>query len=169
MVALYGVVIFGSGFVLFYNSLRTIEPGEVEAIVMFGQVVDVLHSKSRFAPVYLSETYPVDPDTMTFDRNGERIEVPEKFEAEIRTASGRTMTEREPTILERIATVLGWSFVVLGVAGLVAATSLLGQRIGYEPSADASWLFPDATLVQAVLILALSLVVIVAGESIRPE
>lgn len=81
------VLVVGSGAV--YSSLRIVEEGDLEALLVLGEMRAVLHPGLNVVPPFVSKTYPIDPRTMTMDRGNDRVDVPAQFEDEVRAARDR--------------------------------------------------------------------------------
>lgn len=84
------LLVFGAGLVLaalaLYDSLHVVEEGTPEAILVFGEMVDVLRPGLNVVPPFVSKTYLVDPGTMTMDTGDDRVAVLPEFEDEVREA-----------------------------------------------------------------------------------
>jgi regulator of protease activity HflC (stomatin/prohibitin superfamily) len=85
--ALVGVAVLVVGLVAAYRSVRIVDEGELEAILVFGEMKGVLRPGLNVVPPFVSKTYPVDPRTMTMDKDGEQVDVPAAFESEVREAA----------------------------------------------------------------------------------
>lgn len=168
------------GLLAAYRSVRIVEEGRVEALLMFGEMQTVLHPGLNFVPPFVSNTYPIDPETMTMDASTGRVDIPPEFEDAIREAAKGTSGEAGATARtaetggappgatstrSRTATVVGWALFVLGAFGLAVPMFMLGHVLEYERWM-VSWLFPEATLSQVVLAAALSLSAMVLGETV---
>ena len=75
------------GGVSVYSSVRIVEEGDLEAVIVFGKMEGVLEPGLNIVPPLVSKTYPIDPGTMTMDRGDTRVEIPAAFEDEVRDAA----------------------------------------------------------------------------------
>lgn len=85
-----GVLILGIATMTVYSSFHVVEEGDVEALLVFGQMKTVLHPGINFVPPFVSRTYPIDPRTMLVDTGHERVDVPDEFEDDVREGPDRT-------------------------------------------------------------------------------
>lgn len=164
--AIVGVVVLVFGLSAVYSSVRIVEEGETEALLVFGETKAVLHPGLNFVPPFVSKTYPIDPRTMTMEGGGRRGDVPAEFETAVRKVVD---SDSDPTpaasTRQRAATTFGRTLFVLGAFGFAIPISMLGHVLGSSRWA-VSWLFPEATLWQAILAAVASLFVMILGESI---
>lgn len=179
-----GVVVLVFGLLAAYSSVRVVEEGGTEALVVFGKTKAVLRPGLNFVPPFVSRTYPIDPQTMTMDKGGEQVDVPAEFENVVREAADFRETDcqengpagsRSDSIgpnstglastRQRVATLLGRTLFVVGAFGFAIPISMFGHILGSSRWA-VSWLFPEATLWEAILATVASLFVMILGESI---
>lgn len=184
--ATVGVVVLVFGLSAVYSSVRIVEEGETEALLVFGQTKAVLYPGLNFVPPFVSKTYPIDPQTMTMERGGRQVDVPAKFETAVREVEDSEGTDTPKTTRhagtdsdsgthldstttaetrQRAATAFGRTLFVLGAFGFAIPISMLGHVLGSSRWA-VSWLFPEATLWQAILAAVASLFVMILGESV---
>lgn len=76
-----------------YRSLRIVEEGALEALLVFGQMEAVLRPGLNIVPPFVSQTYPIDPETMTMRTDVGRTEVPAEYRDEVRDAADDTATD----------------------------------------------------------------------------
>lgn len=85
----YAILITGLLVVVFllgFGSLHQVPADEIQALVIFGEVRAILApGKRHFVPPLLAKTYEIDTESYTIEKDGERIDVPEKFEHTIDT------------------------------------------------------------------------------------
>jgi len=72
------VVLLVPAAVVAYSLAEVVEEGEVEALLVLGEFRTVIGPGLNIVPPFISTTYPVDPDTMTFDTGDDRVPLPEE-------------------------------------------------------------------------------------------
>lgn len=70
-----------------YSSFHIVEEGDVEALLVFGEMRAVLYPGINAIPPFVSQTYPIDRTTMLIDKGHEHVTVPYEFEDNVREAS----------------------------------------------------------------------------------
>lgn len=70
--------------VVAYRAVTVVPEGELRALVVFGEVVGIVEPGLNVVPPFAASTYPVDPERMTIDWDGRRVEVPEEHEDAVR-------------------------------------------------------------------------------------
>jgi regulator of protease activity HflC (stomatin/prohibitin superfamily) len=69
-----------------YDALRRVEEGSVEALLVFGEMDAVLEPGLHFVPPFVSQTHPIDTQSMLIETDSETMQLPEEFKSEVRTA-----------------------------------------------------------------------------------
>lgn len=87
--AVIGVVLLLLTVVTLFSSVQIVEEGQLEALLVFGEMQAVLEPGLDFVPPFVSTTYPIDPQTMTMDAGEETIQVPAEFEQDVREGANR--------------------------------------------------------------------------------
>lgn len=62
-----------------WDSVHAVADGDVEVLVVFGEVRQVLEPGVYFVPPFVSATYPVDLETMQYETSRGRASVPAEF------------------------------------------------------------------------------------------
>lgn len=183
------LVLISIGLIAVYSSIRVVNEGEVEVLVIFGQVKAVLHPGLNIVPPFVSNTYKVNPRTMTMDKSTEEIKVPSRFEEAVQEVAGQergqelqdqsidriesesNQTQVEATSYQRLASMLGKALFVFGGLGMAVPIAMLSHILkfqGFEPfnRYQVRWLFPEATFVHVVSSAILFLSMMILGEYI---
>lgn len=84
-----GLAMLATLLVAVYSAVHVVEEGDLEALLVLGEMQTVLRPGLNVVPPFLSTTYPIDPSTMTMDRGDRRVDVPAEFEDEVREAAAR--------------------------------------------------------------------------------
>jgi len=92
-----GLVVLVLTVVSVYSAAVVVEDGRPEALFVLGELRAVLEPGLQFVPPFVSETYPVDPETETVDLGDRRLDLPaqhrEALSAHVRPVDGDTDTD----------------------------------------------------------------------------
>lgn len=72
-----------------YSSIRVVEEGTLEALLVFGKMEGVLRPGLNVVPPFVSKTCPIDPRTMMMDTGDDAVAIPEEFEDDVRELLAR--------------------------------------------------------------------------------
>lgn len=75
------------------RSIRIVEEGTLEALLVFGEMEAVLQPGLHIVPPFVSQTYPIDPSSMTMRTGDGRTDVPDEYRDEVRDAADETATD----------------------------------------------------------------------------
>ncbi|MFC3958507.1 hypothetical protein [Halovivax cerinus] len=85
-----GFVFLGT-LVTLYSSIQIVAEGQQKALYVSEDFGTVRAEGYTIVPPFVSETDPIDQETMTIETDGDRVDVPAEFEADVRDRStGRT-------------------------------------------------------------------------------
>lgn len=130
-----GLVMLLVGLVAVYSGVRIVDEGEVHAVLLFGAVIGVLGPGFNFVPPFVARTRPIDPSTMTVERDGESVPVPGTYEDRVRDAleisddNSTSHASGPMSYREQIATVVGLGLFGTGALGLLFPVALLFELV----------------------------------------
>lgn len=84
LVLLVSVVALGVAIPVIYSAVHVVDEGDVEALLVFGEVRAVMQPGIHIVHPFVSEACPIEPSTMRIDTGDRRIPVPDEFRADVR-------------------------------------------------------------------------------------
>lgn len=161
-----GVLILALALVTVYSGVHVVEEGNLEALLVFGQMQRVLRPGLNVAPPFVSTTYPIDPGTMTIDKGAERVDVPEEFEAEVRAAADGSPSAMAPN--RTTGDYVAYLVYVVAMVGGWAGGMILAVNLELRHTAETFAGTPlDAPMWTGIVLLALFFPFVYLGNTIR--
>jgi len=84
MSTVVGVVFLVFLLITGYKSVHVVEKGELEALLVFGEMDAVLEPGINLVPPFVSKSYPIDTDDMVMKTDDGTKNIPQEYIQEIR-------------------------------------------------------------------------------------